>query len=53
MDISAVLEAVLKLMVRYFGIKFKVFGYTFSVGSVFIWSGLISIIIWFIRKLDI
>ena len=53
MDYSVVIKAVGKLFMQFFSIKFRVFGYTVSVASCFVWMGLFSIVAWFVRRLDL
>lgn len=53
MDFSPALDAAVKLFVKYFNITFKVYGLTFSVGSVFVWVGIVTVVLWFIHRLDV
>ena len=52
MDLSVVFKAAIALLVQFFEIKFKFFGYTFTVASCFIFAGMFTAFVGFIKSLD-
>ena len=52
MDLIVVFEAVGAYFKYLCSIKLVVAGYSFTVGALFMWCGIASILIWFIKELQ-
>lgn len=52
-DLTQALKAAVDMYLWYFSLQFSVFGFSFSVASVFIWACIVSIAIWFTLRLDL
>lgn len=51
-DLTSALKAAVDMYIWYFSLQFSVFGFSFSVASVFIWACIVSTAVWFTLKLD-
>lgn len=52
-DLTPALKAAFEMLMWYFSLQFSVFGFSFSVASVFIFACIASTAIWFTLKLDL